>query len=202
MAQAVATRHDSRIVALQVVGALVALMWGAEVVDQVPGVDLDSLGIEPRDPDGLTGVVLAPLLHGGFGHLIGNTIPFVLMGAVIALSGAARLLAVTAIATLVGGLGTWLIAPENTLHIGASGVVFGFAAYLIARGLFSRRLVELAVGVVVVLVWGSTLVAGILLPGGNISWQGHLCGAIGGVIAARVLNSRREPRRAAGALPS
>jgi len=171
---------------------MVALMWGLEVVDAIAGGSLDQYGIEPRDDDGLTGVVAAPFLHAGFGHLIANTVPFVVMGLVIAFNGAVRVLAVTAIVTLVSGLGTWLVAPELTLHIGASGVVFGYATYLISRGVFNRDALELAVGLIVVLVWGTALLGG-LRPEDGISWQGHLFGAIGGVVAARVLRRGRTP---------
>lgn len=168
-------------------------MWVVEVIDQTLGGDLDQYGIEPHDADGLVGIVCAPFLHAGFDHLFGNTIPFLLLGATIALSGLARVAAATAIVVLLGGLGTWLIAPTGTDHIGASGVVFGYATYLIARGLFSRNLLHLAVGVAVVAVYGTTLLTG-LAPRDGISWQGHLCGGIAGVIAARVLD-RREGRR-------
>jgi membrane associated rhomboid family serine protease len=96
---------------------------------------------------------------------------------------------VTLIVTLVSGLGTWLVAPASTLHIGASGVVFGYAAYLLARGFFDRRLRYVAVGLVVALGYGTTLLLG-LLPQNGISWQGHLFGALGGVLAARLLSRR------------
>ena len=115
-------------------------MWVLEIVDLALDHRLDRYGIEPRDVDGLDGVVTAPFLHVGFGHLIGNTLPFVVMGVVIAFEGPLRLVGVTVITALVSGLGTWLIAPEDTIHLGASGVVFGYATYLIARGAFNRRL--------------------------------------------------------------
>ncbi|MDQ3609605.1 MAG: rhomboid family intramembrane serine protease, partial [Actinomycetota bacterium] len=161
---------------------LVAIMWIAEMVDVVLGGRLDGLGIEPRDADGLVGVALAPFLHAGFGHLIANTIPLLLMGFAIALSGLARVIGVTVIVGLVSGLGTWLIAPAGTVHIGASGLVFGYATYLIARGMFSRNLVHLALGAVIVLVFGTVLLGG-LIPEDGISWQAHLFGAVGGVLA-------------------
>ena len=135
----------------------------------------------------------APFLHVGFGHLLSNTIPFVVMGLVIATEGARRLLSVFAIVALVSGLGTWLVAPEGTIHVGASGVVFGFSTYLIARGWFNRRPGQIAIGLVVVVLWGGVLVAG-LQPREGISWQGHLFGAIGGVVAANVL-ARRDAGR-------
>jgi membrane associated rhomboid family serine protease len=184
-----------------VLAAMLALMWGSELVDVIPGVNLDRYGIEPRDADGLAGVAAAPFLHVGFGHLVANTVPFVVMGAAIAAAGARRIVLVTAIVALVSGLGTWLVAPAGTIHLGASGVVFGYATYLIVRGLFSRRPAQLAVGVLVVVLWGSALLAG-LGPQDGISWQGHLFGAIGGVLAARVLAARERearPRGGAGA---
>jgi membrane associated rhomboid family serine protease len=181
--------RDPRRTALHIVIALVALMWVLEVIDVALDHRLDRYGIEPREVDGLDGVIAAPFLHVGFGHLIANTIPFVVMGVVIAFEGPLRLLGVTAIVVLVSGLGTWLVAPENTIHLGASGVVFGYATYLIARGAFNRRLGELAIGAVVGLLWGGALLAG-LEPREGISWQGHLFGAIGGVLSAWLLARR------------
>jgi membrane associated rhomboid family serine protease len=96
---------------------------------------------------------------------------------------------------LVGGLGTWLVAPANVPTIGASGVVFGYAAYLFARGFFDRSVLEILIGVVVGVIWGGALLAS-LVPHNGISWQGHLFGLVGGVVAASLL--RRE-RPAVGA---
>ncbi|HVM26326.1 MAG TPA: rhomboid family intramembrane serine protease [Mycobacteriales bacterium] len=185
------TSSDSRKAGLVAVVGLVGVMWVSEIVDTVLGGRLDGLGIEPRQVDGLTGVPLAPFLHGGFGHLISNTVPFLVLGALIALSGLARLLVVTAVVAVVGGLGTWLVAPSGTVHIGASGLVFGFAAYLVARGVFDRRLHYLATGLVVAFVYGTTLLLG-LVPRPGVSWQGHLFGAVGGLVAAWLLARRRR----------
>jgi membrane associated rhomboid family serine protease len=181
-------RSDDRVRGLALVGAMAALMWVLEIVD-VAGGDLDANGIHPRDVDTLPDIAFAPFLHAGWGHLIGNTVPFLVLGGAIALSGLARTAAVTAIVALVGGLGTWLVAPGNTNHIGASGLVFGYAAYLVARGVFSRSLAQIAMGLVVVVVWGTTLLRG-LVPETGISWQGHLFGAVGGVLAAWLLHRR------------
>src|SRR5215213_11220605 len=176
---------------------MVAVMWALEFVDLL-GAHLDSDGIHPRDVDGLPGIALSPFLHAGFGHLIGNTVPFLVLGATIALGGLARTAAVVAIVAVIGGVGTWLIGPAGTNHIGASGLVFGFAAYLVARGVFSRRLLHLAVGLLVLAVYGTTLLFG-LVPTPGISWQGHLFGAVGGIVAARALDARttRPPSPAA-----
>jgi membrane associated rhomboid family serine protease len=169
--------------------ALLAAMWGFEILDVALNHSLDQYGIEPRDPDGLFGVVAAPFLHAGFGHLLANSILFVVLGLVIAFQGAVRVLAVTAIVMVVSGLGTWLVAPAGTLHIGASGVVFGYATYLLARGLFNRSVPEILIGVAVGAVWGTALLGG-LMPQDGISWQGHFFGALGGVIAAWALARR------------
>jgi membrane associated rhomboid family serine protease len=183
--------RGSRQLGLALVACMVLLMWVGEAVDLVPGVDLDQYGLRPRDPDGLVGIGTSPFLHAGFGHLASNTIPFLLMGFVIALGGAMRVLLVTAIVALVGGLGTWLLAPGATLHVGASGLVFGYAGYLLSRGFFNRRALDVAVAVMVALVWGGGLLVG-LLPQAGVSWQGHLFGAVGGVVAGRVLAPSRE----------
>jgi membrane associated rhomboid family serine protease len=184
--------HD-RIVALQVVAAMIAFMWALEAVDVIaPGQPLDEYGIHPRDASGLLEILSAPFLHVGFGHLISNTVPFAAMGAAIALGGVARVALVTAIVGIVSGLGVWLVAPSNEVHLGASGLVFGYATYLVTRGILSRRVPEIAIGVVVVGVWGIGLLEG-LLPQDRISWQAHLFGAIGGVVAAFYLAGKREP---------
>ena len=178
--------RDGRILGLALVAAMVVVMWVVEIVDVFAG-DLDSAGIRPRDPEGLIGVALAPVLHGGFGHLAGNTVPFVVLGMAIALSGLARIVAVTVIVAVVGGLGTWLIAPAATVHIGASGLVFGFAAYLVARAAYSRRAWHIACALVVLFLYGTTLLIG-FVPTPGVSWQGHLFGAVGGVVAAWALH--------------
>jgi len=179
---------------LVLVAALAAVMWIVEVADQIDDGRLDRHGIVPRSTDGLEGIAFAPFLHAGWDHLIGNTLPFVVLGAAIALGGLARVVAVTVIVAVVGGFGTWLVAPANTIHIGASGIVFGYAAYLIARGVFSRRLLQIGLGLLVVGIWGTTLLNG-LAPADGISWQGHLFGAVGGVLAAWLLD-RRDPASA------
>ena len=186
--QSQAAPRSSRDQGLVLLGVLAAAMWAVEIADAI-AFDLDRHGIAPRDTDGLDGILWAPFLHDGFGHLTGNTLPFLVLGAGIAVAARARVAAVTVIVVVVGGLVTWLAGPEHTIHVGASGVVFGYAGYLVARGIFSRRLVHLAVGVAVLAVYGTTLLLG-LVPEAGISWQGHLFGAVGGLVAARVLDAR------------
>ena len=184
-------QRSTRDQGLVLLGVLAAVMWAVEIADAI-AFDLDRNGIVPRHADGLDGILWAPFLHDGFGHLVGNTLPFLVLGAGIALAGLARLAAVTAVVIVVGGFGTWLTGPENTVHIGASGVVFGYAAYLVTRFLWTRRALDVGVAVLVLAVYGTTLLTG-LVPTPAVSWQGHLFGAVGGVVAARLVHARRQP---------
>jgi membrane associated rhomboid family serine protease len=180
---------------LALLGGIVALMWLIEVINTLDSNALDNDGIYPRNIDRVWGILTAPFLHVSFQHLIDNTVPLVFMGVFIALLGATRLALVTIIVIVVGGLGTWLIAPSGTVTVGASGLVFGFATYLFARGVFDRNLLELLIGIVVGAVWGGALLASVV-PHQGVSWQGHVCGAIAGVLAAYLLS---RPRQNSGA---
>jgi membrane associated rhomboid family serine protease len=178
------------------VAAMAAIMWVVEVIDSLDSHRLDSDGIVPRSASHLYGILAAPFLHASFSHLLGNTLPFVVLGLAIALAGAARVLAVTAIVALASGIGTWLTAPGGSITIGASGVVFGYATYLLSRGLFDRSVAELALGALVGVLFAGALLWG-LAPHPGVSWEAHLFGAIGGVLAARMLSS--SPHRSAPA---
>lgn len=178
---------------LALLAAIVLVMWLVEGVNALDGGRLDLAGgIEPRKIGRLWAIFTAPFLHENFyPHLIDNTIPFVFMGVIIALRGAARLALVTLIVIVVSGLGTWLIAGAHTTTIGASGIVFGYATYLLARGLFNRSVLEILTGIVVGVVWGGALLSSIV-PHTGVSWQDHAWGAVGGVVAAWLLARRRS----------
>ncbi len=165
------------------IGSFVALLWVIELIDTGLSHRLDAHGIEPLGADGLTGIVWAPLLHAGWGHLVSNTGPLLVLGFLLLMSGVREWLRVTAIVWVVGGLGTWLVGGANTIHLGASGLVFGWLANLMVRGFFTRHFGQVALGVVVALAYGSVL-WGVLPTTPGVSWQGHLFGALGGVLAA------------------
>lgn len=171
---------------LELLVAIVGVMWVVEIINSLDSQHLNDDGIWARSVSHLWGIFTAPFLHAGWGHLISNTVPLLFLGVILALRGAARLAVVTAIVIVLGGLGTWLIAPAGSQTIGASGVVFGYATYLLARGFFNRSVLEVLVGLVVGVVWGGALVAS-LVPHPGISWQGHLCGGLAGIVAAWVL---------------
>jgi len=172
---------------------MIALMWGVEILDALDNHGLDGDGITPRTLPGLLGILLAPFLHASFGHLIANTVPLALMGIPIALGGLARLLEVTTIVALASGLGVWLVASGSTTTIGASGLVFGYAGYLVGRGFLHGHLGSVALGALVVVAFGGALLSG-LVPHAGVSWQAHLFGGLGGVIAAaRARETRGRP---------
>lgn len=172
---------------------LLGLMWALEVVDQSSGGALDLYGIHARELDGLPEIFTAPFLHAGWQHLASNSVPFLVLGFLVLLSGLARWLVATLSSVVSSGLCAWLLTPAGTIVLGASGLVFGWLAYLLARGLWSRRPGQVALAVVVLLVYGG-LIWGVLPGAPGISWQAHLGGAVGGVLAARSLH-RRPPRR-------
>ncbi|MFI1204073.1 rhomboid family intramembrane serine protease [Streptomyces sp. BHT-5-2] len=186
--------------ALMLMLGWVALLWVLEGVDTLSGHALDAFGIQPRDPAELVDVVPAAFLHFGFGHLAANTLPLLVLGFVAALrSGIRRFLAAVLTIIVVSGLGVWLTAPPHSNTAGASGVVFGLFGYLLVRGFIERKLLDIGIGLGVGLVYGSIL-WGALPTESGISWQAHLFGLVGGVLAAFVLRERRRAVRAAGAV--
>jgi len=158
-------------------------------------------GIVPRTWHGLTGVLTAPLLHGSWGHLLSNLVPLLVFGFLIFLGSVRQFIAVTILVWLCSGLGVWLFGAANSFTIGASGLVFGWLAYLIARGVFSRSIGQILVGVLLLAIWGSVFWTGIVrvavadISGVvTISWQAHLFGALGGVLGAYLVAKADGPR--------
>ena len=176
---------------------VVALMWVSEVIDQVTPGSLDWYGIRPREVDGLGGIVLSPFLHGGYEHLLANTSGLLVLGALLAWT-TRHLWVVTAGVVLLGGLGVWLTGAPNTVHIGASGVVYGYAAFLAVYGFVARKLWSAFAGILVIVVYGS-LLWGVLPLQDGVSWQGHLFGALAGGGIALWLGRRARRRRLSAA---
>ncbi|MET0315448.1 MAG: rhomboid family intramembrane serine protease [Rhodococcus fascians] len=183
------------ITALTLIVSFTLLLYAIEMLDTVLNHRLDGAGVEPREADGLWGILFAPLLHYGWGHLLANTVPMLVLGFLSLMAGIARGIAATAIVWVVGGFGTWLTGSSGSVHIGASVLIFGWLTFLIVRGVFNRSAVQILIGLVVLAVYGG-LLWGVLPSDPRVSWQGHLFGAIGGLIAAWMLSSsRRSDRR-------
>lgn len=171
-------------------------LWLLELVDQVSGNRLDQYGIHAREVDGLPEIYTAPLLHGGWDHLIANSGPFFVLGFLVLLGGAVRWVLSSLISVTSSGLAAWFLTPANTIVLGASGLIFGWLSYLVVRGVWSRKPAQVLVGVAVLVVYGG-MIWGVLPGAAGISWQAHLGGAVGGVLAAWLLHRRQTTRRPA-----
>lgn len=183
------TREPAWRQAAVLTGAFVAVLWVLEVFDAATGHPLDAYGVQPRTDDGLVGIALAPALHFGFDHLLSNTVPVLVLGFLTLATGIGRGLLATATIWVVGGFGVWVFAPPGSNHAGASILIFGWIVYLIVRGFYTKRSSEILIGVAVFLLYSGALLG--VLPGQpGVSWQGHLFGAIGGFLAARMLTAR------------
>jgi membrane associated rhomboid family serine protease len=176
---------------IAILAGFVGLMWALELLDLFLGGWLNRFGIRPHSIIGLRGILFAPFLHGNFFHLIANTLPFLILGWFVMLRRTSDFFTVTAIVMLISGLGTWLFAPAYTIHIGASGVVFGYLGFLLFRGYFERSIGSILTSIVIGVLYGG-MIWGVLPGQLGISWQGHLFGFIGGIIAARLL---AQPKR-------
>lgn len=168
-----------------IIAAFTGVLYLTEAVDTVLGGALDHSAILPRQIDGLDGVLWAPLLHGDWPHLVANTVPVLVLGFFALAGGVGQFIAVTATIWLVGGMGTWLTGSPG-LHLGASILIFGWLVFLLIRGFFARSPAQILLAVVLFAIWGSVL-WGVLPGAANISWEGHLFGAVGGLLAARLV---------------
>jgi membrane associated rhomboid family serine protease len=172
--------------------AFTALLYVVEAVDQVTALRLDDDGIISRNLDGLWGILWAPLLHSGWPHLISNTVPFLVFGFLAMAGGIRQWIVVTATIWVLCGLGVWLVGPSGTSTIGASGVIFGWLVFLLARGFFARSARQIGLAIVLFAVWGSVLFG--VLPGQpGISWQAHLFGALAGLLAGSIVARADRP---------
>ncbi len=169
----------------------VALIWAVSLFALYVNPNLISaLALVPRRIDRLAGILTSPLVHGSFTHLAANTVPLLILGGMVATRGARYHLTVTLAIVVLGGLALWVLG-RDAAHIGASGLVFGYFGFLIARGYYERRLTSIAVSVVVVVVYGG-MIAGVLPQGGHVSWEGHLFGLLAGGACARTALARRR----------
>ncbi len=168
-----------------------ALVWAVSLY----GLFVDerlvfALALVPRRVDGLPGILTAPLVHGSFAHLLANTVPLLVLGGMVVVRGVACFLTTTLAIVVLGGLGLWALG-RDAAHIGASGLIFGYFGFLVARGYYERSLQSIAVSVVVVVVYGG-MVAGVLPRGDQVSWEAHLFGLLAGGLCARAARGRKR----------
>lgn len=177
--------------AAMIIAAFTGVLYITEAVDTLLGGALDYDGIYPRRLDGLYGILWAPLLHNGWEHLVANTVPVLVLGFFALAGGVGQFIAVTATVWLVGGLGIWLTGSSG-VHLGASILIFGWLVFLLVRGFFARSPAQIMLAVALFAMWGGVL-WGVLPSTVGISWEGHLFGALGGLIAAQVVARADRP---------
>lgn len=171
----------------------VGSMWLVRIIDTFhSGNSLIGYGIVPRTGIGLVGILRAPFIHANWPHLIANTIPLLVLGGLVMLRGIGEFVFVTFVCVVTGGFGTWLLGGAGQ-HIGASGVVFGYAGYLLFRSIFDRSILGFVVAAVVIVLYGSAIITA-LVPQYWISWSGHFFGFVGGFVAAKLQQPARERR--------
>lgn len=179
--------------------------WSLEIIDWVtPWWHMDYWGIHPLNIDGLRGIPFAPFLHADFAHLMANSLPFAFLGFLIIVRSIREFFFVTIITIIGGGLGIWFFGGINTIHIGSSILVFGYLGFLLASGIFERKLATIGRSMAVLFLYYSLLV-GLFPSGPGISWQGHLFGFLAGGVAAYFLSKlyahrERQERRLADAI--
>ncbi len=186
------TRNVTKSVKAQTVtlSASVGALWVGFAANTILGGALLRYGIVPRTTDGLIGIAIAPFLHANLNHLIANTIPFLLFGWLVMLRDRRHFLPVTLYAAFGSGLVAWTIGAPNSVHVGASGVIFGYLGFLLLSGWYARSFMSIVISLGVAALWGGTVMG--VFPGvPGVSWQGHLGGFIGGILAARRFRTTR-----------
>lgn len=169
-------------------------MWVIEIVDFVAtSGGLDQLGIRPRTRTGLWGILRAPFLHAGWQHLSANSIPFVVLGFLVLLRGFRDFIGSTFIIIVLGGSGVWLFGQSNSVHVGASGLIFGYFGFLVVIGILERSFVGVLTSALVVFLYGG-IVWGVLPTTSYISWEGHLFGLLAGAMAAKWMAKEKKVR--------
>ncbi len=161
--------------------AAVAFVWGLEIIDLLPAINLDAFGVRPRSIFGLIGIPLMPFLHGDFSHLLSNTFPFLILGWIVLQAEKENFIVATVTIILLCGMGTWVIGSNNSVHIGASGLVYGYFGYVMVRAFMERRPKWIAAGLFVGIFYGSMIFGVLPVFTQEFSWEGHLCGMAAGM---------------------
>ena len=179
--------------------ALTAICWGVLLLNTlICNGNLIQYGITPRHLSGLAGIICAPFLHASFPHLAANTLPLLVLGAIICGRSRSEFLVVTVLGILLGGGLTWLFG-RTACHVGASGLIFCYFGYLASLAWFRRTLGTLCLSIVCILGYGG-LIRGILPTSDAISWESHLAGLIAGIALASLMSKFKKPPKAPAAL--
>lgn len=169
------------------------LMWTVFLLNAATPLNLNRFGLIPRSLPGSVGILASPLLHQNLAHIVSNTTALLVLLFLLAATTSQTFSTLLGIIVL-GGMGLWLFGPSNTVHIGASGLVYGLIVFLMVDGFVEKNIVKILAGFVVLITYGCTLLSGVVPGPAGVSWQGHLCGAIaGGLLAFYGPHEKRGP---------
>lgn len=174
-----------------IVFGLVSVLWIVFLLQFFGFIQTDSYGIWPQHPEGLRGIIFSPFIHAGFEHLISNTIPIIVLLTVLLNAYPKVALTVLVFIHLLSGSLVWLLAPDNGLHVGISGIIYGIAAFLVASGFFRRDRTSATIAGFVIFIYGGMELG--FIPEKGISWQSHLFGALSGIIVAYLVRKKDLP---------
>ena len=170
----------------------IAIFWVVEILDIfVFQGSLDRYGVQPQSVTGLRGIIFAPFLHGGLGHLMANTIPFITLGWLTMIQDINDFYIASIMSAVIGGLGVWIFGSPDSVHIGASILIYGYLGFLLLRGYFQHNFPSIALSIFVAIAYGS-FIRGVFPSQFGVSWQGHLFGFIGGAIAAKMVAQKKK----------
>jgi len=173
---------------ITIIVAFLGLIWAIWLIDNIFLHRFsNTFGIRPRTASGLTGIITSPFLHGNFDHILNNSIGFVLFAFLILIRDIKSFFIVSIIAILFSGLGIWLFGGDNTNHIGASGLIFGYFGYCFSIGFFEKKFTTVLFSALIIIIYGS-MIFGILPTQQGISWEGHFFGLTGGILSAYFLS--------------
>lgn len=178
---------------LQLIGGLIVVIWAVGLINAALGFGLNQFGIYPRHPAGLSGVLTWVLLHGDMTHLLVNTTPLLFLGFFVALRGPRLFFSISLTIWLLAGLAVWLFG-RTAIHIGASGLVFGYFGFILAVAFYERSLGDLAIASITMFYYGG-LFLGVLPTQPFVSWESHLFGLLAGILAARLYGKDWVNRR-------
>nr|WP_236684233.1 rhomboid family intramembrane serine protease [Corynebacterium epidermidicanis] len=180
-------RNNSGLATRYAIGFL-AVIWAVQIINMLLGYQLVAFGVHPLDVSSLWHIATSPLIHGSMAHIMSNSVPGAIFVFLVALSGRRAFWEVTLIVGLIGGVGTWFFGGIGTSHVGASGLIYGWLAYLIIRGIFNRSFTQIILGLVLAFSY-SGLIYGVFPTQVGVSWQAHLFGGIGGLVAGATITS-------------
>lgn len=181
--------HQHAIDAAKIVFVFIAILWGVEVVNMfLFGGSLTSFGILPRSFIGLPGIIFWPFIHANFHHLLSNTTGLAVMGWFLALHGKEKFIKLSAFISVLSGTMVWLFAFTVGFHVGASGLLCGYFGYLVMHGLIKRSQMSILISIFLIIMYGGSMVFGIMPIFPGVSWEGHLFGLIAGIAAVFIFN--------------